>query len=145
MRVADIAPSMEIASSLPEAPQWPPDAYLRALDPESVPVRVALVAEHHEGDIAGFLMTVLIPPQAELEVIAVAKPGQRRGIAAVLFKELLAILKSRQITDVMLEVRESNYVARAFYGSMEFSETGRRRAYYIEPKEDAILLHRAVG
>lgn len=142
MRLDDIPQAINIASALPEAPHWPHDVYARALDPESVPARVALVAEHSQGSIVGVLVTMLVPPQSELETIAVPKETQRRGIASGLFNNLLAILKDRQITEVMLEVRDSNHAARAFYRTLQFTETGRRAGYYADPKEDAILLHR---
>jgi len=41
---------------------------------------------------------------------------------------------------VLLEVRESNQVARAFYDRWGFKASGRRRRYYRDPVEDAILL-----
>ena len=144
MGAEDVAEVVNIAARLPEAPHWPEDAYIRALDSQPAPARIALVAEHPLGRVAGFLITVLIPPQAELEIIAVAKTAQRQGVAARLFRALLAILKDRQITEVMLEVRESNQPARAFYRSVECTETGRRTGYYADPKEDAILLQRPV-
>ena len=142
---ADIPRVLEIAAGLREAPQWTPLVYIKALDPTGRPARLGLVAEDPQAGITGFLVTVLIPPQAELETIAVAGPAQRRGIAARLFAELLRILKGQQITEVMLEVRESNHSARAFYRSLGFFETGRRGGYYSDPKEDAILLQRSVG
>ena len=40
---------------------------------------------------------------------------------------------------VFLEVRESNYAARALYEKWAFVESGRRRRYYQDPNEDAIL------
>ena len=83
-----------------------------------------------------------IPPEAELETIVVAAESQRRGIAGLLFQELIAELAERQIFEVTLEVRESNEVARAFYRSLGFVESGRRRAYYACPQEDALLLRR---
>jgi ribosomal-protein-alanine N-acetyltransferase len=94
--------------------------------------------------LCGFLITVLIPPQAELETIAVAKHTHRQGIATRLLTELLSMLQKKQITEVMLEVRQSNYAARGFYDSAGFAETGRRTGYYSDPKEDAILLSRPV-
>ena len=39
-----------------------------------------------------------------------------------------------------LEVRESNVPARRLYGKFGFSEAGRRRGFYSDPKEDALLL-----
>ncbi len=39
-----------------------------------------------------------------------------------------------------LDVRESNAAARALYARFGFAEVGRRRAYYREPVEDALVL-----
>jgi len=145
MQPADIERVIEIALSLEGAPRWPRDIYARALHPGAVPSRIALAAENSERQLLGFLVAVLIPPQAELETIAVAKGSQRQGIAARLFMELVANLDYRQIAEVMLEVRQSNHAARSFYRSLGFFETGRRPGYYSDPKEDAILLQRPVA
>jgi ribosomal-protein-alanine acetyltransferase len=102
------------------------------------------VADDLDSGLAGVGVAVLIPPQAELETIAVARLAQRRGIGACLLAELFENLKSRHITEVMLEVRESNGAARAFYASAGFAETSRRNSYYSDPKEDAILLARQI-
>ena len=144
MRPDDIDRVIEIAHTLPDAPRWPHDLYARALDPGAFPARIALAAENSQPELVGFLVAVLIPPQAELETVAVAKETQKQGIATRLFTELIAILCRRQITEVMLEVRESNHAARSFYHSLRFFETGRRPGYYSDPKEDAILLQRSV-
>ena len=143
MRMDDVQCVAAIANSLDEAPHWPPEAYLGVLDPDAVPARISLVAEDACAGVIGFVTAALIPPQAELESIAVAKTAQRRGIAHRLFAELIAALKKHQITEVMLEVRESNCAARALYASLGFAETGRRTGYYSEPKEDAVLLSRS--
>jgi ribosomal-protein-alanine acetyltransferase len=141
----DVPRALEIAESLGEAPHWTQDVYMNALDRASIPARIALVAEHLNAGVLGFLVTVMVPPQAELETIAVSKLAQRQGIGGRLFEELLRILKERQVTEVMLEVRESNHSARSFYGSLGFVQTGRRSGYYSDPNEDAILLHRPVA
>jgi len=142
MQAADISRVMDIAAGLPDAPHWPENAYARALDTAAAPARVALVADDPEGSVSGFAVAVLIPPQAELETIVVALPAQRRGLGAGLLAELFTTLKNREITEVMLEVRESNQGARRFYAASGFEEAGRRTGYYAEPKEDAILLSR---
>ena len=45
-----------------------------------------------------------------------------------------------QVREVLLEVRESNQAARGFYASLGFLEEGRRRSYYADPVEDAVLM-----
>ena len=145
MRAGDIDGVAALAESLKQAPHWPRDVYEKTLVSGATPERVALVAVDSESRIAGFAIASVIRPEAELETIAVAAESQRRGIAGLLFQQLMAGLAERQILEVMLEVRESNDVARAFYRSVGFVETGRRRAYYAAPEEDALVLRRRVG
>ena len=48
-------------------------------------------------------------------------------------------MRSQSGTAIWLEVRESNHPARRFYEKHSFLEAGRRRAYYRNPEEDAVL------
>jgi len=41
---------------------------------------------------------------------------------------------------IFLEVRESNRAARALYEKWAFTEEGRRKSYYKDPEEDALIL-----
>jgi ribosomal-protein-alanine acetyltransferase len=141
----DIPLVRAIANSLPEAPHWRFEVYQNMLDPARVPARLCRVAEDSEGRLMGFGVMVVIPPKAELEAIAVTGERQRRGIAGNLLSDLLTGLKRFDITEVILEVRESNRAAQAFYGATGFVETGRRRGYYADPQEDALLLVREVS
>ncbi|MFY9852629.1 MAG: ribosomal protein S18-alanine N-acetyltransferase [Terracidiphilus sp.] len=139
MTPADLNRVMEIAESLKEAPRWPRTAFERALDPAAQPRRIALVVEGM-GAVAGFAVASLLPPEAELETIAVAATAQRHGLARRLFTELAAELAVAQITEVFLEVRSSNQPALGSYRQLGFAETGRRVRYYHEPVEDAVLM-----
>jgi len=144
MRRGDLPEVMEIAATLPEAPRWPESAYATALEPDAIPRRIALVAGDGDARVRGFAVALIIAPQAELETIAVEKTAQRQGVASRLLAELFTALKRIQILEVLLEVRESNHGARAFYMRSGFAETGRRTGYYSDPKEDAVLLCRAL-
>ncbi|MGC1421350.1 MAG: ribosomal protein S18-alanine N-acetyltransferase [Terracidiphilus sp.] len=140
MAEADLDRLVEIAAGVDHAPQWPRRAYEAVLD-SSFPQRVALVAEDPEtGGLAGFVVASLVPPEAELESIAVSAAYQRRGVARRLFGFLAGELGQCQVREVLLEVRESNQSALAFYTSLGFVEEGRRYGYYDEPVEDAILM-----
>jgi [ribosomal protein S18]-alanine N-acetyltransferase len=153
MTPADLDNVIEIERSLAQAPHWPLAAWLTALDPQRTPHRIALVAvdhirNHTEPDatgpdtniILGFAVAGLLPPQAELETIAVAAKAQRQGIARRVFAEILLHLRAAQVTEVLAEVRISNESALALYGTLGFVETGRRLGYYTDPAEDAVLL-----
>lgn len=141
MTRTDLDPVIQLAESLEQAPHWSRSAYLAALNPEAAPPRIALVAEVPQtATILGFVVASLLPPQAELESIAVASAGQRQGIARQILSELARELRTAQITELLLEVRASNYPALAFYRAVGFIETGRRPRYYADPVEDAVLL-----
>jgi ribosomal-protein-alanine N-acetyltransferase len=130
---------MAIAQSLAQAPHWPAYAYLTAVDPEAQPPRIALIAERATA-VVGFTIASLIPPQAELESIAVAQFAQQIGVGRKLFMALSAELKMSDVTEVMLEVRSSNQPARTFYKQLGFVEIGRRALYYADPIEDALQM-----
>jgi [ribosomal protein S18]-alanine N-acetyltransferase len=141
MTVADVPRVMEIAASLPEAPHWPESAYLDALNPESMPRRIALVAAGPQpGHVAGFTVASLLPPHAELESIAVAAGSQGQGLGRMLFDSLVNELNKAGVHEIVLEVRATNHTALSFYRSAGFGQFGLRPAYYVDPIEDAVLM-----
>jgi ribosomal-protein-alanine N-acetyltransferase len=145
MLPSDIDAVCRIAESVPQAPHWPRNVYATAVDAKRRPARIALVAESMQQAVVAYCIAVVIPSQAELETIAVAAEHQRRGIARRLVSTLLVKLKEISVTEVMLEVRESNSAARGFYAALGFAEAGRRPRYYADPEEDALLLTLSVG
>jgi ribosomal-protein-alanine N-acetyltransferase len=147
MAAADLARILEIAGSLPEAPNWPRPLYAMATDPAATPPRIALVAEESTASpslgvmrILGFAIVRVLPPEAELETIAVTSAAQRKGIGVGLLSALLADLRLRQVRSVLLEVRASNFKARSFYRVLGFRDYARRPRYYSGPEEDAMLM-----
>lgn len=140
MTPADLDWVMEIERRLKDAPHWTLAVYLAALEPLGAPHRIALVAEDPEAGVVGFAVVGVLPPQGELETIAVAAEDQRRGVARRLFTSMSEELRAAQVTEVMLEVRASNCPALAFYHAQGFVETGRRSRYYADSQEDALLL-----
>lgn len=141
MTPADLDRVMEIAESLRDAPQWPRCAYLAALEPEAAPPRIAMVVEEPAaGMVAGFAVASLLPPEAELESIAVSLALQRRGLALQLFRALVDGFRLARIDEVLLELRASNRPALGLYRTLGFVDAGRRSRYYQEPVEDAVLL-----
>jgi ribosomal-protein-alanine N-acetyltransferase len=92
--------------------------------------------------LLGFLIARNIDREWELENIAVSPTARRRGLAILLVEEFLRHAGETSGETVFLEVRESNQSARALYLKSGFSESGRRKAYYQAPAEDAIVYHR---
>ena len=129
--LADIVSILRIERQSPEASHWSAAEYDRILAEE-----LLLVAEV-EGDIAGFLCARLAAEDWELENIAVAGTYRRQGVARELLEGLLSRIHSGSA--IFLEVRESNHAARRFYEKRGFIEAGRRRRYYQQPEEDAVV------
>ncbi len=101
MTASDLDRVLTIAEHLPQAPHWPRSAYLNAINPESTPRRIALVAAGlQSGSILGFVVASLLPPQAELESIAIAPESQRIGLGQSLFQALAAELKAAGVAEL---------------------------------------------
>lgn len=146
MRAADVPQIVSIAAGLKEAPHWPQSTYLSVLDPASTPRRIALVAvSNASGNIAGFAVASLIPPQAELESIAVRSDEQRHGIGSKLLSSLVGELRAAAISEFTLEVRASNSTGIAFYQAHGWKQSGLRPRYYADPQDDAILMSLSLG
>lgn len=74
----------------------------------------------------------------EVLLIAVAPDCRRKGIGRQLLKGLLD--EANLGENIFLEVRASNDAAQALYRSEGFSEIARRRNYYHDPEEDAVIM-----
>ena len=93
--------------------------------------------------IDGFVVARLTPPEAELESIAVAAALQRSGSRPAASSGIgTGFAGGLGVSSIALEVRASNQAARGFYEALRFTEVGRRRSYYADPIEDAVLMER---
>lgn len=93
-----------------------------------------------EGKFLGYLFFSCILDEGEIIRIAVEPDERRRGIAEHLFGELKLQCVKQGIAKWMLDVRAGNKAALACYRKMGFCEDGRRRNFYSDPVEDAILM-----
>jgi ribosomal-protein-alanine N-acetyltransferase len=95
--------------------------------------------------ILGFLVAHHLVPDWELENIVIAPQELRKGLGKQLLEGLLASARETRGACVFLEVRESNTAARALYQKAGFEQMGRRKCYYANPVEDAVLYRLTVG
>lgn len=92
--------------------------------------------------VAGFLLGRITADEMEVLNLAVAPAYRRRGVARRLLGEALGRGYARGARQCWLEVRASNQMALAFYQALNFSEAYRRRQYYCNPVEDAVVCQR---
>lgn len=125
---------------------WGWDAYHTELQsPEDVIMLVARTAgnELSRGPghaIAGFIISRLGAGELHINNVAVRPEFRRRGIAARLLAAVLREGRSHGARIAFLEVREGNASAQGLYRCCGFKVTGRRRRYYNQPVEDALLM-----
>jgi len=99
-----------------------------------------------EGDApVGAVLSLTVPPEAEVVDVVVCPARRRRGIARALWNYASSALQSDGVTVVHLEVRAKNAPARALYTAMGFAVVGTRRAYYRDPIDDALVMSCALA
>jgi ribosomal-protein-alanine N-acetyltransferase len=136
---AEIPDLMAIEKDAATAAHWSIKQYEAAFSGKP-PFRMILVIEE-ETRVQGFIAGRALDQEWEIENIVVAAPAQRRGLGTRLLEKFLDFARGRGAEKVFLEVRESNLAARRLYEKLAFMETGRRKLYYQEPEEDAIVYH----
>jgi [ribosomal protein S18]-alanine N-acetyltransferase len=135
----DLESVRKLLSSIPEVAHWPADDFLLASQ-KNFSLRVA----EEEGSVCGLIVFRIMTDEAEILNLAVDSSQRRRGTGSRLIQDVIAASNSAGVGKIFLEVRESNGAARKFYARMGFTETGRRRQYYRQPVEDALVLVRGI-
>lgn len=108
------------------------------------PLSLWLVAEAAEG-VVGYIGSQSVLGESDMMNVAVAPQARRQGIARALVTELVRRLRELGNDQLTLEVRVSNDGAQRLYHTLGFSEVGRRKNYYVNPKEDALILRLSWG
>ena len=90
--------------------------------------------------ILGFMGVWFMVDEAHVSSIAVRVSHRRRGIGEHLVLAGLDLAIDRNAEFMTLEVRASNLAALALYGKCGFVEVGRRKEYYSDNKEEAVLM-----
>jgi ribosomal-protein-alanine N-acetyltransferase len=134
---ADIPTMMALEKHAVTAAHWSAEQYRNAFSNDA-PRRLALIVEE-DADVQGFIVGRVLDDEWEIENIAVAGLARRRGLGSRLLGEFLDVARSGGAQAVFLEVRESNLGARRLYEKWAFVESGRRKHYYRDPEEDAIV------
>lgn len=97
------------------------------------------VAEE-EGAIAGYCIIYYVLDEGEIARIAVDEGWRRRGVGRGLLDYTCECCREKNVERLLLDVRESNESARAFYKNYGFEEDGIRKNFYAEPREHAVLM-----
>jgi ribosomal-protein-alanine N-acetyltransferase len=94
-----------------------------------------------DGRVVGMIVVWLIVDEAHVATIATHPDFRRQGIGKNLLGYALRDLIDKGARSSFLEVRESNFAAQDMYHKFGYKESGRRRRYYKDNDEDAILMN----
>jgi [ribosomal protein S18]-alanine N-acetyltransferase len=120
---------------------WSRGAFLYEMEKN----RVARCLVMRDGSsVVAYLCLWEIGDELHVTNIAVDPAVRRKGIGRSLLQGVLDDARQRGLRLVALEVRPSNIEARALYESFGFRVVGRRRGYYYDTGEDALVMETAL-
>ncbi len=91
-------------------------------------------------ELIGFAGYWLMGDEIHISMIAVHPDWRGKGLGERLLADLLEQPNVTQAALVTLEVREQNTIAQSLYQKYKFEAVGRRKRYYKDTGEDAILM-----
>ena len=93
-----------------------------------------------EKKIVAYAAAFVSFDEAEVFKIAVAPELRGKGFGTKIFSELIEVCKKRGAKAITLEVRPSNIPAVKMYENFGLKSVGRRKNYYTNPVEDALIM-----
>ncbi|PWH19292.1 MAG: ribosomal-protein-alanine N-acetyltransferase [Anaerolineae bacterium] len=141
MRIEDLGIVHEIdglSFSLP----WPANAFrYELMENKNSRLWVAeLAGQDGVGMVVGVIVVWLVVDEAHIATLAVHPDYRRRGIATQLLQTALQACARLGMRSATLEVRAGNLAAQTLYRRFGFEVVGRRRAYYQDNHEDALIM-----
>ncbi|MGI0485659.1 ribosomal protein S18-alanine N-acetyltransferase [Pantanalinema rosaneae CENA516] len=125
---------------------WTLDGYHRELDSPNSDLLILLPSPSSpplHPPILGLGCSWAIVDEAHITLVGIHPQYQRQGLGQVMLIALLQAAQIRGLKRSTLEVRASNQSAIALYSKFGFQEAGRRRRYYEDTGEDALVLWRS--
>src|SRR5438128_8631718 len=133
---ADDVPDVMAVDRLCFRTPWSENAYLSELKNAAAYYLVARV----DGDLIGFAGAWIVMDEAHITTLGVHPEYRGRKIGERLFAEILVAAIRQGVRRASLEVRESNECARRLYEKYGFTAVARRRGYYSDNSEDAVVM-----
>jgi ribosomal-protein-alanine N-acetyltransferase len=121
---------------------WSRGAFLYELEQNRV-ARCYVVRD--EARVVGYICLWEVADEMHITNVAVYPEARRQGIGRLLLGSTVEAARKRAMRLVVLEVRPSNVEARALYESFGFRVVGRRRGYYYDTGEDALVMEMALA
>src|SRR5256886_12245213 len=121
---------------------WSRGAFLYEMEQNQV-ARCFVV--RHGARVAGYICLWEVADELHITNVAVHPDLRRRGIARALVESVFERGRASRSRMVLLEVRPSNAEALTLYESFGFRVVGRRRGYYYDTGEDALVMEASLA
>lgn len=106
---------------------------------------ILITAKANDSNVlCGFFSGYVVVDELQIDNIAVSEKYRKKGIACLLLNEALNLAMAKGAQSAVLEVRSGNFPARKLYEQNGFEITGRRKNYYHDPTDDALILCRSL-
>ena len=92
------------------------------------------------SEIIGYIMLYFVEDEAHIMNIAIQPEKREKGYASELINYTLSYAATRNTMKIFLEVRQSNIKAQRLYAKFGFRIIGKRKRYYSENNEDALVM-----
>lgn len=137
---ADLTHIRQLAAQASTAAHWSSSQYDSLFAAEG-PKRIAVIATREAGPepLVAFLVARCLDDEWEIESVVVDENERRSGVGSALVRFIATEAAASGARSVLLEVRESNGQAVRLYERIGFRCEGRRKGYYDDPAEDALL------
>jgi ribosomal-protein-alanine N-acetyltransferase len=156
MQVSDLRHVMTIERTAFPSP-WPASAYRHELTQNDLSTYLVLRlrhslsgsvkwephgpwAQHRPPPILGYGGFWMIVDESHISTLAVHSSWRGRGLGEMLLVALIEASMLRGAAEVTLEARVSNVVAQNLYRKYGFVQVGRRKGYYHDNHEDALIM-----
>lgn len=94
-----------------------------------------------DDKIIGYIMLYSVLDEAHVTNLAIRPDYRKKGCGSRLLSYSINYYKKTGVTDYFLEVREKNLDAINLYRRYDFKVVGRRKRYYSDTNEDALIMH----
>jgi len=101
-----------------------------------------VIVHKQENKVIGYVIYWRLDREVHINNIALHPDFRRKGIGETVLRWVLDQIQKQGINLVSLEVRPTNVAALSLYRKLGFRILGVRKNYYVNPREDALVLWR---
>lgn len=137
MRIEDLEAVLEIEEASFPTP-WSRNSFLYELTENQR--AIYLVAKNEFNKVVGYIGVWVVFDEGHITNLAAHPLYRRQGVGRTLLNELVAVARRNGVQYLTLEVRRSNLSAQDLYQKIGFVHMGVRRKYYLDNREDALIM-----